>query len=55
MTLELTHEFLVVQVPHGDVAVRTTTEADLRIGTDGQSVAGWRRRLQLGLNARIRL
>lgn len=30
VALELTHQGLVVQVPNGDVAVRTAAEADLQ-------------------------
>lgn len=31
---------LVVQVPHGDVAITTAGEADFGIGADGQGIAG---------------
>ena len=55
MALELAHQLLVVQVPYGDVAVRAAAEADLRVGTDGQRVAGRCARRQLGLDARRRL
>lgn len=45
-------EGLVVQVPHGDVAVAAAREAHLGVGADGQRVARRRRRRQLGLDAR---
>lgn len=41
---------LVVQIPHSDVSVGAAGEADLGVGADGQSVARWRRRSQLGLD-----
>jgi len=44
-------ERLVVQVPHGDVAVAAAGEAHLGVGADGQRVAGGRRRRQLRLDA----
>ena len=34
------HQRLVVQVPHGDVAIAAAGEADLGVGADGQGVAG---------------
>ena len=49
------NERLVVQVPDGDVAVAAAAEADLRVGTDGERVAGGRARRQLRLDARRRL
>ena len=52
MSGEEPDELLVVQVPHGDVAVRAAAEADLRVGTQCERVARRRRRLQLGLDAR---
>lgn len=51
MSLELPHQRLVVQVPHGDVAVAAAAEAHLRVGADGQGVAGGRARRQFGLDA----
>lgn len=41
MSLELAYELLVVQIPDSDVTITTAAEADVRVGTDGQSVAGW--------------
>lgn len=41
VTLELSHQRLVVQVPHGNVTVGTAAEADLRVGRDGQCIASW--------------
>ena len=46
------HQRLVVQVPHSDVAVAATGEADLGVGADGQGVAGGGRGCQLCLDAR---
>lgn len=46
------HQRLVVQVPHGDVAVAAAGEADLGVGADGQGVAGGGRGRQLCLDAR---
>ena len=45
------HQRLVVQVPHGDVAVTAAGEADLGVGADGQGVAGGGRGRQLCLDA----
>ena len=42
---------LVVQVPHGDVAVAAAGEADFGVGADGQRVAGGRRGGELSLDA----
>merc|ERR1719239_385627 len=52
VSLELTNRGLVVQVPHGDIAVAAAAEADLRVWTDGQSVAGRGRARQLTLSSR---
>lgn len=46
------HQRLVVQVPHGNVAVAAAGEADLRVRADGQGVAGGGRGRQLRLDAR---
>ncbi len=43
---------LVVEVPHGNVSDRPAGEAHLAVGRDSEGVARWRRRRQLGLNAR---
>lgn len=40
VTLELTHQFLVVQIPDGYVPVAAAAKADVRIGADGQCVTG---------------
>lgn len=49
VALELAHQRLVVQIPHGYVAVAAARKAHLRVGTDGERVAGGRRRRQLRL------
>ena len=38
MSLELTNQLLVVQIPDGDVTVAAAAEADVGVWTDGQSV-----------------
>lgn len=50
VTLELPDQRLILQVPHGDVAVAATAEAHLRIRGYRQSVARWCRGRQLGLD-----
>lgn len=47
MALELPHKALVVQIPHCYVPVRTTTETDFGVWTDGQGVACGSARCQL--------
>ncbi len=47
VALELLDQELVVHVPYGYVAVGAAAEADLRVGRDGQSVAGRCLRVQL--------
>lgn len=54
VTLELSHQRLVVQVPHGNVAIAAAREAHLRVGTDGQRVAGRSRRGEFSLDSRCR-
>ena len=50
--MELPDLFLIVDVPDGDRAVRTTAEAHLTVRTDRERVAGRRLRRQFGLDAR---
>lgn len=42
VTLELPDQGLIVQVPHGDVAVTAAAEAHLGVGGYRQGVARWR-------------
>lgn len=51
MTLELTHQCLIVQIPDGDVAIAAAREAHLRIGADGQCIAGGGSWCEFGFNA----
>ena len=37
----LLNEFLIMKIPHGNIAVTTTTETNLGIWADCQSVACW--------------
>lgn len=50
--MELPHQGLILQVPHGNVTVGAAGEAHFRVGRDGQRVAGRRIRGQFGLDAR---
>lgn len=54
VTLELPHQRLVVQVPHGNVAIAAAREAYLRVGTDGQRVTGRSCRGEFSLDSRRR-
>lgn len=51
VTLELPDQRLILQVPHGDIAVAAATEADLRVRRDRQGIACGRRRSQFCFNS----
>lgn len=40
VALELPHQHLTVQVPHGNVAIAAAPEADLGVRADGQGISG---------------
>jgi len=52
VTLELSYERLILQVPHGDVSIAATAEADLGIRRDRQGVTRRCRGGQFGLDPR---
>ena len=54
MSLELTDQRVVVQVPNRDVTIGAAAETEFGVGTDGQGIAGRRVRAQLGFDARRR-
>lgn len=51
MTLELSNQCLILQIPHGNVAIATAAEANLRVRRYSQSVTCWCRGGQFGFNS----
>lgn len=52
--IDLPNQSLVVEIPNGDVSIRTAGEADFRVWADGQSITRRRRRCKFCFDPRSR-